>query len=145
MLWIQMLWYFPSLCLLNPFSDCILNMQLCFFVDENTNHIFRMNTDRTISIESFSHYSFHLIQFNQQKFTQSIFACWDSIILTMIIFFCSYVYSFVFLFFFSYLFIFCFSLYIVFCFFYIAVYKLVFWFLFVIYHIPLNSNFLILC
>ena len=56
---------FPSLCLLNSFSDCILTMQLWFFIDESTNHIFRMNTDRTISIESFSQYSFHLIQFNQ--------------------------------------------------------------------------------
>ena len=67
------------LCLLNPFFDCILTMQLWYFIDESTNHIFRMNTDPTISIESSSQYSFYLIQFNQQEFTQSIFVCWDSI------------------------------------------------------------------
>ena len=58
-----------------------------------------------------------LIQFNQQEFTQSIFAWWDSIIMTMISFLLLYLFfCFSFLNLFSLLFIFCFSLYFVFCF-----------------------------
>ena len=63
---------------LNPFFDCIFNLHW-FYIDESTNHIFRMNIDRTTSIESYSQCSFHLIQFNQYESTQSIYVCWNSV------------------------------------------------------------------